>query len=102
MGHSRTPTQNTAGDGFPADPIDGYVRASIKDRGHTNSSSRWPPPGTLRMRRRWAIQADLDRPGVDERHRLDRPGSSHGRAAFPASAGSTPAVTGRCCLRHVP
>jgi hypothetical protein len=22
MGHSRTPTQNTAGDGFPADPID--------------------------------------------------------------------------------
>jgi hypothetical protein len=26
MGHSRTPTQNTAGDGFPADPIDGYVR----------------------------------------------------------------------------
>jgi hypothetical protein len=24
MGHSRTPTQNTAGDGFPADPIDGY------------------------------------------------------------------------------
>jgi hypothetical protein len=25
MGHSRTPTQNTAGDGFPADPIDGYV-----------------------------------------------------------------------------
>lgn len=30
MGHSRTPTQNTAGDGFPADPIDGYVRASIR------------------------------------------------------------------------
>jgi hypothetical protein len=24
MSHSRTPTQNTAGDGFPADPIDGY------------------------------------------------------------------------------
>jgi hypothetical protein len=23
MGHSRTPTQNTAGDGFQADPIDG-------------------------------------------------------------------------------
>jgi hypothetical protein len=23
MGPSRTPTQNTAGDGFPADPIDG-------------------------------------------------------------------------------
>jgi hypothetical protein len=23
MGHSRTPTQNTAGDGFPADPIGG-------------------------------------------------------------------------------
>jgi len=23
MGHSRTPTHNTAGDGFPADPIDG-------------------------------------------------------------------------------
>jgi hypothetical protein len=23
MGHSRTPTPNTAGDGFPADPIDG-------------------------------------------------------------------------------
>lgn len=48
MGHSRTPTQNTAGDGFPADPIggyskdtpkragdnDGYVRASIRDRCH--------------------------------------------------------------------
>ena len=30
MGHSRTPTQNTAGDGFPADPIDGYVRAYIR------------------------------------------------------------------------
>jgi hypothetical protein len=30
MGHSRTPTQNTAGDGFAADPVDGYVRASIK------------------------------------------------------------------------
>lgn len=30
MGHSRTPTQNTAGDRFPADPIDGYVRAVIK------------------------------------------------------------------------
>ena len=29
MGHSRTPTQNTAGDGFPADPI-GYVRVSIR------------------------------------------------------------------------
>ena len=27
MGHSRTPTQNTAGDGFPADPIDGSGRA---------------------------------------------------------------------------
>ncbi len=26
MGHSRTPTQNTAGDGFPADPIDGSAR----------------------------------------------------------------------------
>ena|SRR5258708_6117328 len=26
MGLSRTPTQNTAGDGFPADPIDGYSR----------------------------------------------------------------------------
>jgi hypothetical protein len=23
MGHSRTPTQNTAGEGFPADPIGG-------------------------------------------------------------------------------
>ena len=30
MGHSRTPTQNTAGDGFPAHPIDGHVRASIR------------------------------------------------------------------------
>ena len=30
MGNSRTPTQNTAGDGFPADPIEGYVRASIR------------------------------------------------------------------------
>ncbi len=28
MGHSRTPTQNTAGDGFPADPIDGSARLS--------------------------------------------------------------------------
>ena len=27
MGHSRTPTQNTAGDGFPADPIDGSAIA---------------------------------------------------------------------------
>jgi len=27
MGHSRTPTQNTAGDGFPADPIDGSARS---------------------------------------------------------------------------
>jgi hypothetical protein len=26
MGHSRTPTQNTAGDGSRADPIDGYGR----------------------------------------------------------------------------
>src|SRR3984957_3704387 len=26
MGYSRTPTQNTAGDGFPADPIDGTAR----------------------------------------------------------------------------
>ena len=26
MGPSRTPTQNTAGDGFPADPIDGSGR----------------------------------------------------------------------------
>jgi hypothetical protein len=25
MRHSRTPTQDTAADGFPADPIDGYV-----------------------------------------------------------------------------
>jgi hypothetical protein len=25
MDHSRTPTQNTAGDGFPADPIDGLA-----------------------------------------------------------------------------
>ena len=24
MGHSRTPTQNTAGEGFPADPIGGW------------------------------------------------------------------------------
>ena len=30
MGHSRTPTQNTAGGGFPADPIDSYVRASVR------------------------------------------------------------------------
>ena len=44
MGHSRTPAQNTAGDGFPADPIDGYVRASIRDRCHTKQSS-WPPLG---------------------------------------------------------
>jgi hypothetical protein len=27
MGHSRTPTQNTAGEGFPADPIDGFADA---------------------------------------------------------------------------
>jgi len=27
MGHSRTPTQNTAGEGFPADPIGGYLRS---------------------------------------------------------------------------
>jgi hypothetical protein len=35
MGHSRTPTQNTGGDGFPADPIDGYVRVSVMHRCHT-------------------------------------------------------------------
>jgi hypothetical protein len=35
MGHSRTPTQNTAGDGFPAAPIDGYARASIMHHSHT-------------------------------------------------------------------
>ena len=29
MGHSRTPTQNTAGDGFPADPIGGSRTAQI-------------------------------------------------------------------------
>ncbi len=29
MGHSRTPTQNTAGDGFPADPIDGSRAQTI-------------------------------------------------------------------------
>jgi len=29
MGHSRTPTQNTAGDGFPADPIDGYFALPV-------------------------------------------------------------------------
>jgi hypothetical protein len=29
MGHSRTPTQNTAADGFPADPIDGTARATV-------------------------------------------------------------------------
>jgi hypothetical protein len=28
MGHSQTPTQNTAGDGCPADPIDGSGMAS--------------------------------------------------------------------------
>jgi hypothetical protein len=31
MGHSRTPTQNTAGEGFPADPIDGYVHPWLRD-----------------------------------------------------------------------
>ena len=29
MGHSRTPTQNTAGDGSPADPIDGTARVTV-------------------------------------------------------------------------
>ena len=29
MAHSRTPTQNTAGDRFPADPIDGYSRTAV-------------------------------------------------------------------------
>ena len=29
MGHSQTPTQNTAGDGFPADPIDGIARVTV-------------------------------------------------------------------------
>jgi hypothetical protein len=33
MGHSRTPTQNTAGDGFPADPIDGSVCAESQFEG---------------------------------------------------------------------
>jgi hypothetical protein len=27
MGHSRTPRQNTAGNEFPADPIDGTARS---------------------------------------------------------------------------
>jgi hypothetical protein len=29
MGYSRTPTQKTAGDGFPADPIDGTARVTV-------------------------------------------------------------------------
>ena len=29
MGHSRTPTQNTAGEGFPADPIGGYFALPV-------------------------------------------------------------------------
>jgi hypothetical protein len=51
MGHSRTPTQNTAGDGFPADPIDGYVRASIRA-----SPDKSPT-------RRLVIEATYDRQG---------------------------------------
>ena len=51
MGHSRTPPQNTAGDGFPADLIDGYVRAVIKrtravgngERRPACVLMRWPP-----------------------------------------------------------
>ena len=40
MGHSRTPTQNTAGDEFPADPIGGYARASYASGG--GGASRMP------------------------------------------------------------
>ena len=34
MGHSRTPTQNTAGDGFPADPIGGTGALQAVTLGH--------------------------------------------------------------------
>jgi hypothetical protein len=46
MGHSRTPTQNTAGDGFPADPIDGsstIVGWSLPAAFSTEGASRIPP-----------------------------------------------------------
>jgi hypothetical protein len=41
MGHSRTPTQNTAGDGFPADPIDGSGSDRIyRAPTHNNTRNR--------------------------------------------------------------
>ena len=45
MGHSRTPTQITAGDGFPADPIDGSAhgcRRSCQSRYATGIALRGP------------------------------------------------------------
>jgi hypothetical protein len=56
MGHSRTPTQNTAGDGFPADPIDGYVRPSV--RMAVTPSNRAGRHRAARHGRRWAGLAD--------------------------------------------
>ena len=41
MGHSRTPTQNTAGDGFPADPIDGTARVTIRRAGDGGTAYGW-------------------------------------------------------------
>jgi hypothetical protein len=54
MGHSRTPTQNTAGEGFRADPIDG-----VRLRGGT-------PPGCrgMRVRRQARPIAGPPRPAV--------------------------------------
>jgi hypothetical protein len=42
MGHSRTPTQNTAGDGFPADPIDGTARVLTELPHHPGRRHRSP------------------------------------------------------------
>jgi len=46
MGLSRTPTQNTAGDGFPADPIDGSLRELAKTPVTFRDRSRQSPAST--------------------------------------------------------
>jgi hypothetical protein len=105
MGHSRTPTQNTAGDGFLADPVDGYVRASIKA-----SPDKSPT-------RRLVIEATYDlsgHPGTGTgtgRHHHPpgppAPGADTGGGRSGGAMRSSPqranrASPGRCCLRHVP
>jgi hypothetical protein len=54
MGHSRTPTQNTAGDGFPADPIDGYrVPAKSADAGQPAECPVWGTTSGIAADKNW-------------------------------------------------